>query len=249
MSGVLIVKARKLIAILSVPEWRRSLLVHRVAAGVEHAVVLGQFDGCQMVVDIGANRGQFALAARHGLPQATIFSFEPLAAPGETFQRVFAGDAKVHLHIMAIGEQAGSAAIHVSARDDSSSLLPITATQNRLFPGTAEAGTQTIRVARLADVLSAEDVAQPALLKLDVQGFELPALRGCEDLLDRFAWIYAECSFVELYEGQALADAVIAWLRERGFALAGVYNMAFDGRGKAIQADFLFERVPVKSVA
>jgi len=58
---------------------------------------------------------------------------------------------------------------------------------------------------------------------MDVQGFELPALAGCEGMLDRFAWIYVECWFMELYAGQALADAVIAWLRERerGLGLAG----------------------------
>jgi len=47
---------------------------------------------------------------------------------------------------------------------------------------------------------------------------------------------------MELYKGQALADEVIAWLRERGFALNGVYNMAYDRNGKAVQADFLFGR-------
>jgi len=82
----------------------------------------------------------------------------------------------------------------------------------------------------------------PALLKLDVQGFELEALKGCEDLLHCFAWVYAECSFVELYEGQALADGVIAWLRERGCVLSGVYNMTYDKQGRAVQADFLFCR-------
>ncbi len=58
-----------------------------------------------------------------------------------------------------MGPQAGEAQIHVSARDDSSSLLPITARQNALFPGTAEAGTATIRVARLADEVPAADIA------------------------------------------------------------------------------------------
>ena len=76
----------------------------------------------------------------------------------------------------------------------------------------------------------------------DVQGFELQALAGCEDVLERFAWVYVECSFMELYAGQAFADAVIAWLRERGLRLAGVYNMAYDGEGHAVQADFLFGR-------
>jgi ribosomal protein S18 acetylase RimI-like enzyme len=42
--------------------------------------------------------------------------------------------------------------------------------------------------------------------------------------------------------GQALADEVIARLRERGLRLAGVYPMAYDDRGRAVQADFLFGR-------
>ncbi|EQD68205.1 methyltransferase, FkbM family [mine drainage metagenome] len=63
-----------------------------------------------------------------------------------------------------------------------------------------------------------------------------------EALLDAFAWVYCECSFVELYAGQALADEVIAWLRERGFGLMGAYNMAFDHACRAVQADFLFGR-------
>jgi len=53
-------KGRKLAGILTVPAWREALRRHRVAAGVEHAAVLRQLDGCRTVVDIGANRGQFA---------------------------------------------------------------------------------------------------------------------------------------------------------------------------------------------
>ncbi|MFZ2628318.1 MAG: FkbM family methyltransferase [Rugosibacter sp.] len=236
----LLSKLIKLAAILRVSAWRNALRRHRVAAGAEHMSALRQLAGCRMVVDIGANRGQFALVARQCFPAARIVSFEPLPGPAAIFRRVFAQDDAVMLHEAAVGPSPGEAVIHLSARDDSSSLLPITARQNALFPGTAEAGTATIRVARLADHVSAEIIAPPALLKLDVQGFELQALAGCEDVLARFAWVYVECSFVELYAEQAFADAVIAWLRERGFVLQGVYNMAYDGEGRAVQADFLF---------
>ena len=212
-----------------------------VAPGLEHVALLGRLQP-HGVVDIGANRGQFALATRHAVPGARIVSFEPLPGPAQRFRAVFAGDRHVTLHETAIGPRAGIAEMHVSVRDDSSSLLPIGVEQNRLFPGTAEAGTRKIRVGRLADFLPADEVVAPALLKLDVQGFELTALQGCEELLDRFDWVYAECSFIELYEGQALADEVIAWLRERGLRLVGVYNMARDRDGRAIQADFLFAR-------
>lgn len=215
-----------------------------VAAGVEHASVLRQLGEIRTVVDVGANRGQFALVARHCFPTSRIISFEPLAGPAAVYRTVFAGDSRATLHETAIGPKTGEVAIHLSARDDSSSVLPIAAMQSALFRGTAEIGRQSVRSSRLAGQLPRECIESPALLKLDVQGFELQALQGCEDLLAWFDWVYVECSFAELYVGQAFADEVIAWLRERGFRMVGVYNMSYDGSGQAIQADFLFEHIP-----
>lgn len=220
--------------------WLRALRLG-VAPSLEHRRVLRQMAPV-LVVDIGANRGQFALVSRHCYPDARIVSFEPLPEPAAIFRQVFAGDARALLHACAIADQAGTTQMHVSARDDSSSLLPIAAEQERIFPGTQEEGRATVEMRRLEDVLQRVDIAAPALLKLDVQGYELQALRGCETLLEAFAWVYCECSFVALYEGQALADEVIAWLRERGLRLLGVYNMAHDYDGRTIQADFLFGR-------
>jgi len=239
-------KIRKLLAILKASPYRRAL-AKGAAAGVEHEKVLRNLQ-CNAVVDVGANRGQFSLVARRCYPEASIFAFEPLHAPAETFRKVFSGDGRIKLFPAAIGPVAGDMTIHVSQRDDSSSLLPISKAQDRLFPGTAEARTETISAGRLADFIGADQITATALLKLDVQGFELSVLQGCEELLSRFEWLYVECSFVELYEGQALADEVIDWLRARGFPLAGVYNMAYDANGRAIQADFLF-RASLRSQA
>ena len=234
-------KFSKLIACLRVPSYRSVLVRHRVAAGIEHEPVLRNLN-CLTVVDIGANRGQFALAARHAFPCAKIVSFEPLSRPANRFRAVFAGNNQISLYQAGIGPEHRRAAIHVSFKDDSSSLLPITSTQQALFPGTGEVGTTEIAIGPLEDFVPADSIEAPALLKLDVQGYELEALRGCESLLHRFAHVYCECSYVELYEGQALADEVIAWLRERGFALRDIHNVHYDRSGRAIQADFLFAR-------
>ena len=180
------------------------------------------------------------MVARRCMPKARVISFEPLPAAAEKFRAVFEGDDRVMLHEVGISPVPGNATIHISRRDDSSSLLPITATQVALFPGTEEAATTIVRVGPLREFISAADIQVPALLKLDVQGFELEVLQGCEDMLDQFAYVYAECSFVELYVGQALADEVIAWLHERVFKLCGVHNTDYDRGGRAIQADFLF---------
>ena len=233
-----LLRVNKLAKVLRSRRLAGALLRYGVLAGVEHCAVFS-YD-LATLVDIGANRGQFALAARGYAPQARIISFEPLPAPAGTFRRLFAGDPMVTLQETAIGPENGEVTIHVAADDDSSSLLPM-ALQTSLFPGAAECGTAQIKVVRLADRLSGDEIRPPALLKLDVQGYELEVLRGCEDLLGGFAWIYVECSFVELYGGQALADEVIAWLRDRDFCLKGIHNLFYDMNGRAIQGDFVFE--------
>ena len=76
--------------------------------------------------------------------------------------------------------------------------------------------------------------------KIDVQGFELEVLKGCEDILGKFAYAYIECSFTELYAGQALAYQIISWLEARKFNFTGIYNIGYDNFGKAVQGDFFF---------
>lgn len=229
----------KLLKILS-SQFLFSALAKGVAAGVEHEPVLQNLE-CSCVVDVGANRGQFALAARRAFPQAAIHAFEPLEEPARAFQKVFADDPNVDLHICAIGPQAATGTIHVTRDDDSSSLLPIGATQAGMFPGAAEKELRQVTVLPLSQALGETRLPSGSLLKIDVQGFELEVLKGCEDLLDRFSHLYIECSFVELYERQALAHQVIAWLAQRNFRLTGVHNL-YSRHGTAIQADFLFSR-------
>ena len=225
----------------------QALLRHRVLAGAEHRNILSR--DLRVVVDIGANRGQFALAARRWAPKALVVSFEPLSGPAEIFRRVFSSDDQVILHQSAIGPVSAVQTMHVSARDDSSSLLPISSIQTAIFPGTGEVGIVEVRMAPLDEFMTADDLSAPAMLKLDVQGFEYDALRGCESLLHRFDRVYCECSCVELYSGQKLAQEVSDWLSVRGFKLEEVFNRAYDVHGQFVQADFLFCRKDGRDLA
>jgi FkbM family methyltransferase len=216
-------------------------LLHGVAASVEHKRLLRSLP-CRTVIDIGANRGQFALAAYAFLPEANIISFEPLASPARKFRRLFAGNARVQLHQVAIGPAPGVADIHVSTRDDASSLLPITRLREETFPGTGERCTEKITVKRLGDLITPAEIVAPALLKMDVQGYELESLRGCEELLAAFAYAYVECSFHEFYQGQVYPDELLAYFRSHGFRLAGAYNFTYDKAGHTLEGDLFFAR-------
>ena len=216
-------------------------LIKGAAAAVEHERALKR-GSYATVVDIGANRGQFSLTAARLFPAAEIYAFEPLTGPAATYRRVFAANPRAHLFQAAVAPESGRVDMHVSARDDSSSLLPITPMQDSIFPGTGSIGREQVTMGRLVDFVEPDDIRSPALLKLDVQGYELEALKGCAELLDRFDNIYVEVSFIELYAGQALADDIIGHLRGRGFVIDGVHNPVIDRSGRSVQADFLFAR-------
>ncbi len=236
-------KARKLLYCMSDEFTRKSLLRFGVAASSEHENILRQLNPDQ-IVDIGANKGQFALAAQKECPNAQLICFEPLPAPAAKFKSVFEEKkSKVRLFVTAIGEEKSSSKIHVSNRDDSSSLLAITKLQTKVYPGTDEAYTINVDIAPMSDFSQFFSEEGNNLLKIDVQGYELKVLKGCQSLLKRFKNVYVELSFVELYEGQAMAYEVIEWLSKRDFKLCGTYNLSYDKMGKAIQGDFLFERV------
>jgi FkbM family methyltransferase len=235
-------KLSKLLGVIQVRPFLIALLKNHTAASTEHLPVLRHLadQHPKLVIDIGANRGQFSLAARICFPEARIVSFEPLQEPAIRFRRLFSSDPKVSLHEIAIGPDDKCTMIHVSHADDSSSLLPIGTRQSELFPGTQEREQRIINVRRLDRVLCREDIEEPALLKIDVQGFEKEVLDGCKALLPYFSHIYMECSFVELYCGQVLAHEIITFLSEIGFDLSGIYNLYYDETGIAIQGDFLF---------
>jgi hypothetical protein len=136
---------------------------------------------------------------------------------------------------MALGRVDGRATIHVTAEDDSSSLL----SPSQLVRS-PEVARLEVSVRRLDDVLDREDLLVPVLLKLDVQGFELEALTGAGELLRHIDEIFVELSFDILYAGQALAGDVQRFMEHAGFTLVDIRPSINKPDGTPLQADALF---------
>jgi FkbM family methyltransferase len=191
------------------------------------------------VIDVGANKGQFTAFARARWPRARFFAFEPLPGPSRRFRAIF-GD-RVPLYNLALGREDATLEIHIASREDSSSLLPIGRLQVEEFH-TAEVATLSVPVRRLDGVLGDGSVVAPALLKIDVQGFEHEVLEGCTGIADLIEWIYVEASFVELYQGQKLYGEVERLLASMGYDPVREHNVQLGKSGSKIQADILFAR-------
>jgi FkbM family methyltransferase len=209
-----------------------------VVPTIEHAPAMASIEPAT-VIDVGANKGQFSSFAAVRWPKATILAFEPLPRPAARFRRVLGNRAT--LFDCALGAAEARLEMHVASRDDSSSLLSLGERQKTVFH-MDEVATLAVDVQRLDKVLRGQ-VTAPALLKIDVQGYEYEVLQGIGDLTRQIEWIYVETSFVELYTGQRLHDEVAALLRELGYELKLEHNGTID-KGQKVQADVLFGKHP-----
>jgi FkbM family methyltransferase len=198
------------------------------------------------VVDVGANAGQFARLIGRICPAAKVFSFEPLPDCRAELDAVLARIPGSKSFPMALGDVTGTVRMHQSAFSPCSSLLNGTHQLGDDYPDAAIVKPINVAVARLDDVLCQETLEPGILLKLDVQGFELPVIRGALDTLKRAAIVVVEvCFFRRLYEGQPLFDDIYRTLRDLGFSYMGSpeqYPQKKDGR--IVEADAVFERLP-----
>jgi FkbM family methyltransferase len=228
-------RLRKYLQLLRTPAcW--PALPHGVAATLEHDAALGR-DHFATVIDVGANKGQFAVYARVRWPRARLICFEPLPAPRAKLQRVTRGQAEIH--DCALGAEPGEGRMHLATRTDSSSLLALGERQKAIFR-MEESGELPVTIERLDACLSPA-LIRPMLLKIDVQGFELEVLKGASDLLSHIDAVYVEVSYVELYKGQPLHEDITRYLIEAGFTLDGRHN-THAHEGEPVQADLLFRK-------
>lgn len=224
----------------------RLALRHGIAAAVEHEAVAFEQDFAS-IIDVGAHSGQFAAFALARFPDAKLYCIEPLAQPQRKLARLLSHHPGTVILNAAAASSAGTRAFHVSRSNDSSSLLDVSERGTAAFPGTEQAALIEVETVRLDAALAGAELLRPTLLKIDVQGAELEVLRGTQALLPSIDALFVECSFVELYAGQALIGDVAHYLVEAGFQLTGLSSLVRDAEGRCLQADFLFTRPPQTS--
>jgi len=195
-----------------------------------------------VIVDVGANRGQFIdLAMARFRPQKMI-GIEPLPDAFDVLKTAWGSDPAVELYQCAAGAENTTVDIQVSRHDQASSVLPMHSNGDLLFDQRDLSLSNVISVEQrqLDDILQETGISTIDLLTLDVQGYELEVLRGASVSLPRTKTLLLEVTFYPQYEMQPLFWDVHTYLRDHGFVLrwCGDYQTTSDG--VALQADAVY---------
>lgn len=189
-----------------------------------------------VVIDVGANTGQFGRAMRTMGYEGLLVSLEPVAGPFSNLEQYAAGDDLWLTERLALGAVVGIETIHVAANAGaSSSLLPMLERHSQAAPSARVIGTEQVNVDTLDNIFAKHlgRGGRRAMLKLDVQGYERVVLQGASSL-DAVPVIYAEVSTVPLYDGQCLMPAFLDYLYGRGFALADLERHMLEPRTRRV---------------
>jgi FkbM family methyltransferase len=226
--------------------------IHRYRAASDPWALI--FDRIQhhrinVVLDVGANAGQFASELRSHGYRDQIISFEPLSLAHANLKKNAAGDpAWTVAPRGAIGSTNGEVMINISKNSVSSSLLPINEALVRSAPEASyecSEPTPLDTLDRAAGSLINSD--SRAFLKIDTQGFESEVLNGAVETLKRTAVICVETSLVPLYGGQPLWRSIVERLESDGWVLWDIQHAFSDPiTGQLLQADLVFSR-PIAS--
>ena len=198
--------------------------------------------GIDLVIDVGANRGQFGHEIRKAGYPGRIISIEPLAGPFRQLERLTSQDELWTVIRSAVGARSGTATMHVAANDGaSSSILPMLDEHARAAPNARYVAEERV------DVLPLDELVKPLwghmrsmFTKVDVQGYELKVLEGGFETVGRSSLVQLEMSLLPIYETAPTYQEVLQFMGEHAFQLVGLEPVFAAPTGVLLAADGLF---------
>jgi FkbM family methyltransferase len=167
------------------------------------------------ILDVGANKGQFAsmiLSRLHDLP-LTLHCFEPGSHAFEALKQAHGGDPRVVLNNVALGSEKGSRTLYFDAPG---SVLASVYKRRLDFRNIAFDESETVDVATLDAYCEA--MPRVHLLKLDVEGHEMDVLLGATATLERCDMVSFEFGGTNIDSRTYLRDFFF-FFRDRRFRL------------------------------
>lgn len=196
----------------------------------------------EIVLDIGANIGNYARNLRRLGYTNRIISFEPLKNVFGKLQRNSKSDNQWSVHNYALGDEEGTNTIHVANNSYSSSILKMLPSHLESAPKSKYIGKEEIEIKRLDAVFNSLSIEkEKIMLKIDTQGYEKNVLDGAAEILSKISLIQLEMSLIPLYENEMLFKEMNNYLDERGFQLVSLENGFWDrSTGQLLQVDGIF---------
>ena len=202
--------------------------------------------GATIILDVGANLGQFGDTVFRGGFKGPLVSFEAIPVVHSKLVRHAKrqGGSWVVAPCAALGSSRGQIEINIAGNSVSSSILPMTQTHQDAAPQSKYLNKQLVDMRTLDEL--APILIPPTgaiLLKVDTQGYEMEVLKGATSILRRTVALQLELSLTPLYEGAPTLLEMVSFVKDQGYELFSIIPGFRDRQsGRLLQVDGYFVR-------
>ncbi len=187
----------------------------------------------KVILDIGANVGQSALAFATACPEALVHSFEPVPS---AFRKLHANTRhldNVMTHPIGLGRE--GAILRMSDGKIS--------TQNRILDSGDLSGVE-VTIHKGADVISRLGLTEISFAKIDTEGHDLDVLHGLEPVLDQIDFIQVEAGMNSYNKTHVPYQTLSEYMEAHHFLLFYIFEQILefkkDGRPVLRRANPVF---------
>jgi FkbM family methyltransferase len=200
-------------------------------------ILTGEID---LVIDVGANVGQFGIDLRNAGYRGEIFSFEPATSPFRELQKKSEKDSLWTVFNLGLGNRNEEAVLNVATNSGLSSSILQPRLHTEFFPSIKFEEKEKIQVSSLSTIIKDKNLSnRRILLKIDAQGYESYIIEGAIEIFDSVVLTYIELSLVELYREEVGALAILNTLSDLGHRIIDIRRGIESKNGILLQIDVL----------
>jgi FkbM family methyltransferase len=206
---------------------------------LEHASQLGFRPN--VVFDCGAFIGRWAKSVFEMFPKTKIIMFEPNIELNDHIKKNLKGQDNYILENVAVGENEGEVVLNVWENAKHANPLTKLAASSLLGHVQGDASKKLRVPLRTIDQVAAQHATYPDLIKLDLQGAELPALKGAEKSLEKAEMCIIEFGCLDAYIERTTPNHLMAFMYERDFVLYDIVDLRYRPYdGALVGGDYFF---------
>lgn len=195
-----------------------------------------------VLIDVGANKGNFTRVLRSLTPINQVFFCEANTNCISILENIKSINDVIVPTI--ISDKVGEEKFYIYTAESTSSMFSFENDMDELSElNTKPKEVKTIPSNSIDNLINEFNIQEVDLLKIDVQGAELKVLEGAKNSFSKIKNIWVEVSMKRIYQNSPVFSEVYEYLNQQGFIFKSFSPVFKSKNGEILQADVLFTKV------